>query len=68
MAESYCYLCWMVLEPLNLKPYPQLFVLSSLSPEQAVDICCLDKGGSGISPQPHSLVLSHLVVQLSDND
>lgn len=58
----------MVLELLNLKPYPRLFVLSSLSPEQALDICCLHKGASGISPQPYSLVLSHLAVQLSDDE
>jgi len=46
MAESYCYFCWMVLGLLSLSPYPRLFVLSSFSPEQAVDIRSLDKVGS----------------------
>lgn len=55
MAESYSYLCWMVLEWFNLKPYPQLYVLSSFSSDQAADLYSFDKGGSGFSPKSYSL-------------
>lgn len=68
MAERYSYLCWMVLEWFNLKPHPRLYVLSSFSSDQAADLYSFDKGGSGFSPKSYSLVPTHLLVQLSDND